>query len=766
MPEGYLEARGGFQSIRASGGSTTDPISAGIYVGAHEHTMADGYIFTAGTGGTVFLANLAQRGYFEIWSSSAEAKHDALYVGADSKFSRVVLYIGQALVSGGAAQTFTYEYPKAAAWDTDGNAATSGTLTTTSTPTFTATGEQILEFAIPTDWVKAVRNGVYAWWVRIRLSDVGGGITTAARQGATAATSPNQKVYCDWTGTRQIYVGSANGAAATNNGLVKYYGQSSSTALSWQSVSTSLFSGNNPPYRFSSYKNLVYFVNGKEQKRWDNNTLADIGFTAPTSSGPSANVGGAGVLNGVFGYSVTYGYGPAGEWGESNELSLGSASPPTKNVVWTLNLTSIPAQAEVLYVYRTTDTTSVVETSSFPQFRIQTLYRDATGSFPTTVTDNTPDFPFPPVELNVATTAPPSRCKYVTTHKNRLFLGSNNQYPGRVWWSETFQAESFNTDENFADFTRSTGGQLTGMAEFNDQVIAWTEDQMFGIANLDQDIPSIFVISPGVGCVAPDSVAVGNGLLMWLGRNGAYVWDGDNPPKRVSDGLPITFGKLSYENHGGSRAVIHNRMYEVSFAKADRSDGSSTTLSYRYDLVTDSWAKVVTASSTYWMPIISATMPLAHADAGYRHPLYGAMKTGGTDYTLNVGEYTTQDSGSNFTCTVEVHFGPSGLREVTPQKAWAYYDGSSSTGWATPTLSNVNTSAYLGDTPGTLNNMTPDGGQDYSRLSGIYSEGTLGTGDLLVGFSAVTNGSGSANGQRLLSVGLEASGTDPLWGNS
>src|SRR5574342_1358040 len=61
MPGGYLEARGGFEELKPSGGTGADPISAGIYTGAHEHTMPDGYVFTYETTGGTYSANLAQR---------------------------------------------------------------------------------------------------------------------------------------------------------------------------------------------------------------------------------------------------------------------------------------------------------------------------------------------------------------------------------------------------------------------------------------------------------------------------------------------------------------------------------------------------------------------------------------------------------------------------------------------------------------------------------------------------------------------------------
>lgn len=741
--------------------------------------MADGYIFTAGTGGTVFSANFAQRAHFEIWSSTAEAQHDAIYIGSTvGRFSRVVFYIGQALVSGGAAQTFVYEYPKTAAWDTDGNAATSGTFSTTSTPTFTATGEQTLEVVDPgTAWVGAVRNGIYAYWIRIRLSALGGGITTAARQGGTSNTATPQKVFCDWPGAREIYVASANPGAATNNGTLKYYGQTSGTAASWNSVSTALFSGNYPRVRFASYRNVLYLVNGKDQKRWDGNTLNNIGFTTPDITTTAATpVVGAGTAlgNGVWLYAMTYGYGPAGEWGESSHAAIGTAATTVSGandgvrLEWAFNTTP-GSDVDVIYIYRTQNLSSAQSSgqAAFPYYRIKTFYRDATGALPSGTgasgpyTDETLALPFPPVDLSVASRTPPSRCKFIGVHKNRLFLGGNNQYPGRVWWSQPFQAEAFNQDEDYADFTRSTGGLLTGMLEFGDQMVVFTEDKMFGIANVDQDQPAIYEIA-SVGCIASDTIKAGYGSLMWVARDGVYRWTGEGPPVNVAADI-FALQKLNRETHGGARAAIHSQMYDIHFITAANVETAAPR--YRYDLITSTWSTVSLGASKVWSPLATVTAPLSHADAGVRHALYGAAATGGTDYGAYLAEMLNQDGGSNFTCVAEVLFGPRRDNKFTPRYIAANYNNGTSMGFGSTTLdfgANSAAGSMIGPTVTAATSDT-DGATDYSRIQANATSRSLGTGDVCVRLQGVTQLAAYSAGAvpaRLLALHLIATTKD------
>jgi hypothetical protein len=204
-------------------------------------------------------------------------------------------------------------------------------------------------------------------------------------------------------------------------------------------------------------------------------------------------------------------------------------------------------------------------------------------------------------------------------------------------------------------------------------------------------------------------------------------------------------------------------MYEIRFCNPRAgSRYSSTVMGYRYDLVTETWARIVTVNAPKWYPLGVVTAPLGHADAGRRHPLYGQAIYDGTDYAIYIGEYTTQDAGTNYVCKTRVNFGPTALREMTLHRVFAHYDtngsvGASAGGWATPTVSNAGV-GYIGDTPGASANMTADAGGSHTRLTGVFAEGTMGTSDNPLEFSATTNGNGEANGQRLLSFGVEVSG--------
>ena len=747
MPGGYLEARGGMEKLTI--GAAADVATAGIVTGAHEHTLPNiGWIVLATTGGTVYSTNKALFAWFDLWLTTA-VLNDAIYIGSDFPFSRVVFNVGQGAVTSGTDPTFLWEY--------SASGGTWASLTMTTSPNFTTVGEEIAEWATPSsaNWFTTTANNVRQFWVRVRISAITVGITTKI-------TQKTQRIYSDWRGNRQLYLSVADGLGASNNAAVKRLGDNGTT-VTYTSVDSSLFSGNNARMRFASYRGALYYVNGKDQRRWNQDAGADMGFTKPTSSGITLANSGTG-LTGVFIYALTYGYGPAGEWGESNEVqSPASAALANNGQLITFNLTNLPASGIVdyVYVYRTADLASMTSDArtAAPMYRIATVTRNADGTMPTTYTDNTAAFPFPPRALNIAVNTPPIRCRFIAVHKNRVFIGSNNQYPGRVWWSEPFQAEAFITDENFADFTRQTGGIITGLIEFNDQVVVFTEDQMFGIANVDTDVPDIYIIHPSVGSIAPDAVASGANRLMWLARDGVYLWNGNDPPERVSDDVSATFGKLSFEKHVQSRAIIHNRMYTVLLISSlDRVANASA---FRYDLVTNSWSLASFADSTIsnrQAPFIVISAPLGHSDAGVRHPLWAPADNRATVWPVYLGEQTTIDNATGFSLSVKVHMGPTGYASFSPDRIAAYYDNNSGL-LADPSF--AMNAAFHWATPA-LATGYGDAATDYQLVEVNASEKTAGSGAIFVTWSATTKSGGTLNGQRLHAIFLDGDLLEPI----
>lgn len=706
--DGMLKGRGGLERLQPSGGTPTAPISGGFFTGAHEHNSPVAQIFTWDGGATYGTSNFALQAYYPYFAGTAV--NQAIVFMAPNKFSRIDLLVGTA---GTGAYTISWFY-----W----NGAAFASLTGP-TEDFKTLGARTVSFSPPSDWAPTsfgVRYG-YAVYAQVKTNV----ITIMPRQ-------KDQKIYVDWQGMKELYVASSNGASGTANGTIGRYGQSGTTAA-WTNITTSGFSGTDPRVRFASWRGYMYWVNGIDQKRHNLDSTADVGFTSPAGALTTAVTAGTG-LTGTFQYYITYGYGAAGELGESGYFAQTDAvrAPANQQVTITFSgLTGVPAAGtvDIIYLYRSVDLSTVTLSSSYgayPAYRIATVTRDGTGAFPATYVDSVMAIPIPPKTMNPASVLPPTNCRHISVYRSRLFLGSNNQYPGRVWWSRNFEPESFDLVNNFADFTRETGGIITGMVEFADQIIVFTEDAMYGIQNVDLDPPNIYSIAAGIGCVAPDSIAFGFGYLCWLSRNGAWVWDGVNPPRHVSDQLVSSMTTLSLEKHGGSRGVVYDRMYEVTLIDSTNAVSGQR---FRFDLVSLTWSTIVLATSDINLAaLLSITSPFGHADYGVSHPLYGKVQAAGTLYHVFVGDYATTDDGNTYSSSAAVHLGPAANKVISPKKATAIVKGVSG---AALTFTNV---SYIGDSA-ILGPVFIDGSADYSAIMAQITSMVSYTGDIVVTYS-------------------------------
>lgn len=785
-PGGYAEARGGMEKLKPLGGTQLDAIASGGYSDVLQTSTSYGWVRThdsAAVAGSQWSENkqLHQGGWraFGGVSGTAITVGNSMHWGADLPFSR----IGISLSVAGAWAAFAgvYEYWNGSAWTA---------LTTAETIDFTVLRTpQFASWTMPTDWVAvhegdALNGKVIKYWMRIRVATA----TTVTVHPCVGVTQGF------WSGVRDLYVATQSPRSGAASGKFMRQGQNGS-AGEWYTISSTLFSGNASPTRMVEYRGRVILVNGKDVKRWDGANFVDLGITGNLPTGTIFAV--AGTLGaGIWRYYAALGdgpcqnidayadrqdaqalYGPGRAW----PITSGGATPGGEIITVVAQGVQITAlggevgASSSFYIYRTDDLTNVpvADRANAPAYLIQSFrlkvadsggvddayeqdFGLATGTA-TPYVDNSLSQAFPLQEAFTFDIAPPgvgtsrTRPKYLLIYQNRLLLGDEE-----TWYiSDPFQPDRFTTKSTtgYIRLAKATGGRHMGGVEFADQAVLFTEDQTWGLTNVDLDVPQLYPIHPGVGCIAPDSIAVGDGVLMWLAKDGVYAWDGSRAgPQKVSVKMKETFGAMSYERHGGSKATIHKRRYDLRLSNPDYSSIGSA---WRFAIETGEWSLLSHAGfASSLFPLATIHAPLDANDSGFMHPLWGKVDygTGAGEYGLYMGELTTQDNGVNYSCSATMHFQipPSVL--LTPTRVKAYYQASN--GWGTPSLT-FTPSSVIGSGVGALNAGTPDIGSDYSVLGGTFTEVGRGSSDLQVKFSVSSAASGSVNQQRLFGALLE-----------
>lgn len=772
-PGGFAQMRGGLDKMKPSGGTSADPISAGAYSSVIQTATSYGWVRTfnsaAGAGSQYSGSRILHEGGWLPFATGVV--NDAIYFGADFPFSKIG--IGGVTVAGAwVSVTFTYEYWNGASWSalTLGASPLDGLNFGSSSPSYAG-------WTLPTDWAATSvgdsgTGNVYKYWMRVRISAVN-----------TWTTSPRvQYAYVYGSGLREVYAATASPQGGVLTGALKRYGQSGTTA-EWFSVNSSLFAGNASPARMVEYRGRVILVNGHDTKRWDGANFVDLGipkFTGSITVAAAALASGMGA--GIWRYYAAWGCGPCQLTGTSTDrqdaqalygqgqatyLSEVTTTAGANEKVNLTLTTAPPAGVSAIYIYRTDDLTNVPpsQRSYAPAFLINSKRIAVSGSYfedgfgnGTAYGDTLPSKVFPQQEAYTYDISPPTNCKYAVIHLNRLMLGDDE-----TWWiSDPFMPDRFTQKAtNYIRLAKATGGRHMGGISFGYQAVLWTEDQTWGVLSLDLDVPQLIPVALGIGCIAPDAARIVDGELIWPARDGFYGWFGGlyrhhgaqaGGPQRISDDWRGTFGTMSYESQGGSRAASSLHRYDIRL----HAPGGAGGAAYRFNALSRTWSRLsFSGFSSTLSPIGSIHAPLGNSDAGQIHPVWGKVDygTGAGDYSAYLGELTTQDNGNAITASATMYFPLAPNQLFSLNNVLAYYLAPD--GWASPTFSLPSTA--WGSDPGSLIANTPNIGTDYSMVVGNYTGASAGTSDIVVKFQATSIASGTVNGQRLFGAVVQGS---------
>jgi hypothetical protein len=755
-PGGSVEARGGYDSLRPSGGTTAAMAASGYIGGVHDHHQSFGAIMATANDGVAFSRDIAHLSWYRIFGPADAIAADPPVSGVGStthwwafgardRFSRLSFYLGQG-AGGGSTYGVTWEY-----FSSSGGG-TWVAIPSGPTEDFKTAGQRELSWTPPTNWIPCSLNHVYLYYVRCRI--------TTAGVATQDAWGNNQRVLSDWSG-RTIIVGAT--CAFGPSGVPLGYGQTTGSVATWDTLAPGGFSsgvqvisGRTGRRRFSTFQDRVMMADGFNNVAVDLYNGRNLGIQPPALSAflvsPAAGAFGQAC---AFRYAMVYVGGSNGNWGRSAPTLLDTGitaftAVQQAAITWTFSTTPTTGQVDVIEIYRTNDLTGVPVSAQVdqPYFRIAVLTRDVVGVLPTAYNDNFYSFPLDSPAMNPNDNLPPTRCKYIESGLGRVFLGSPEATPNRGYWSEPGEGENFNKDVSFAELINP----MTGAKLFSDIWYLWSETEQIGVSDFLEEAQNVFEVPNGAGCVAPDAVAAHAGVMLWPGKDGIYLMVEGRYPERVTNDQNSVFSKMSYATHGGSRAIINDMGYEIHLLTPDGQPVGSSPF-WRLDLRSNpiSWSEITLTNS--FSPLAMIEAPLGHADAGVLHPVYGNVSPDIASSTPVVGEIGTADNGTGYDCYVDIHFGPRGFLKFSPRRFAAYYMADSA--WGTPIVSTPGGATPIFSSAATFGTPTPRTGGDYKAIIANCQSKQSGSQDIVVRFKATTVAGGLPNNQRLVAAYLE-----------
>lgn len=207
--------------------------------------------------------------------------------------------------------------------------------------------------------------------------------------------------------------------------------------------------------------------------------------------------------------------------------------------------------------------------------------------------DNIPEswllIPYTPVD-------PMPVFKLACLFANRLWIANTDDDPGMVRASLPGRWGTLPKD-SFVYYADATGSEITGLFSASQGLLVFTERSTFLVTQNDSGEGFQFsIVSNSIGCVSPNSIAtLPNGGVVWLGREGFYLYDGENI-KGISMALvEDTVRRINPARRHRSVAVVDPDTGEYRcWVPLDRSDFNDFCLVYdgidwreRNDLIVD-----------------------------------------------------------------------------------------------------------------------------------------------------------------------------------
>jgi hypothetical protein len=441
-------------------------------------------------------------------------------------------------------------------------------------------------------------------------------VSTTAKEGTyslewdkTATNSIYARAYLvlptqqDWTNYSDGYVSvwfdipstsiSTVGFQIGNDSLNRYNLTTTVTETGWQQVGDILSNfetTGTPDLTSIDYMNFAT-VSSTATDTWDNFRVDAVelhcarpsGVIAPTTALTATGSSGAGNVDvGDHYYQVSY-YTDSG----ASESNMGTASTVVTitSSAKQVDLTDIPCSPNLWVTKRKIWRTKVGASDAGPYYYLTTL----TDNAGTTYTDNladsslgtTEEGPYSGSQYN--DNSVPPKGKYMMTHKNRLFIAGNNDYPSRLYYSEFNEPQSFPT-LNYYNINTDDNSEITGLGIYLNNPLIFKTHSIWALKGSDRFDYDIQRVNSTVGCVSGYTIVPVLNYLYFLGRRDVYRLGGSGI-EIVSNDVRDKLESLNDSAVQTSAVAVNysiKNQYWISFP-TDTATTNNQTIVFDYD---------------------------------------------------------------------------------------------------------------------------------------------------------------------------------------
>lgn len=388
------------------------------------------------------------------------------------------------------------------------------------------------------------------------------------------ATDPNALIKClDATGVYYLAY-----YPAPTSAIYFFRPGGAASSLSLPSGATITGPGNFTQGRYWTFLATNAIGDTPLKIKYDTHVVTNWGIVPPAGALTSA-AGAAGVLNfPAYQWRVTFGVTAGG-------VSVQESSPGPSSVALALTnqkgtLTAIPASTDTQVNQR-----NLYRLDSGGAYRLVGTINDNTT---TTFTDNTADAAVVGQNLILNRDVP---LPFIATmyHKDYLFgfgyPSANPSTSSDALWSNATEPWGFNIATQFLPVSENLGNDVAvaslSLSALGFLIKQRTAHAVFGDSSNDFYIQKLF----DIGCIAPKSAIVAQGVAFWLSGEGVFAFDGSSAPQYLSAKIK-SYLEANLAALATAVGSYKDRCYYLSFPNA------SVPVTWQYDTIRQEWWKL------------------------------------------------------------------------------------------------------------------------------------------------------------------------------
>lgn len=353
---------------------------------------------------------------------------------------------------------------------------------------------------------------------------------------------------------------------------------------------------------FVTYKDKAIGMNGYDRPiKYDGNLVTTSNTDGARTAGDSATELGAPFAELNTGSNLDasswYIYKVAFYDGSTYSYTTAKSNPIlTGSSVRDILLTDIPlgpSGTTQRIIYRTSGNASrAAAVASSTYYKVATISNNTATTYADAITDTTIEADAAPTYATVSSgtniTAPLGVYPYI--HEERLFIAGNQTNKSDLYWSDTYNPDYFNP-VSYVQIRPDDGDAITFLKEqLGILVVGKTTNILkFYTTSTDETEWYADVLNNSVGCPAPHSAANTPKGIIYLGRGGLYLFNGQYS-SLISDAVTPEIEDILATNIDDCAGFYFKNEYYLAYPSAS----SGHTVNNRvlvYDMIRDAYAK-------------------------------------------------------------------------------------------------------------------------------------------------------------------------------